>query len=400
MPSPSYFSKDKKAVKPGPHWQGSAFGQKAAKQAAMPQQKPAPATGQAPPAQPAPAIQRPAAPSPQPAVQQPRGVQDGLSFKNAAQSMMQAKQGLPQAQGGPLTKAIAQFGGKPTPRLGDPQQTGMLTSALESGGSLVGGLADAIPDVVETGTAEAPSLVETVTEGVKDLQGTQFEGLTGNAPNVPPESVVSPDADLGDFEYDGRYQDDIGATLDSINQNVADQQQHVMAMLDQQKQTALNDLAGQLASKGLGTSPATMGAAQSMMEVQFANLAAQKGMELEKQGIEMQLAKLNQLGALAEAQGNLDMKGKLAEKAAEFQKVLLDLDIQAQAFAEKNVAIQNAWSQISAYLDASAQVSGTDQTALDGLFALLGTLDLENMTPEEITAAINELLGQYAAAQS
>lgn len=207
-------------------------------------------------------------------------------------------------------------------------------------------------------------------------------------PTRPSPTIVAKDA----------YGEDIGALLAGIDTGIAGQEGHGLSVIEQQKQKAINDLGGIMGARGVGTSPATMGAGATAIEAAAIGQGAQLSSDLARQSIEQKLAELQTLGQIAEANNNTDLKAQIANQAAQLEEQKIAMDSQDQTHQQRQNAVDSIWTSIENMKTAMdiADITGAEKEAFNAALAEMSALLLDpTLSPDELQARFMQLFAQY-----
>lgn len=194
------------------------------------------------------------------------------------------------------------------------------------------------------------------------------------------------------------YDDELNAAFKGISTDIANQQAHGLSVIEQQKQKAINDLAGVLGTRGMGSSYATMLSGLGGLESAAMQQGADLSSSLEKQRVEQELAKAQQMTNAAEVEGGLDIKAQTANQAKDVQVNNQSLDQNDQQFEQAKAVNESIWANIENMKTAMdiENMTGEEKDEFDAALSQMTEAQQSGQyTPEELMQLYFSLFGRW-----
>jgi len=201
----------------------------------------------------------------------------------------------------------------------------------------------------------------------------------GNEPWVNPSAKEA--IETKSFQYQQQYapgQDtqsvqsavygNLPQSIQEAHQNIEEQKKNTLDLLDQEKGKALNQALATFGARGALSSGARDALAIAI-EGQYSAKKAAMAAELDQQKIQNELAYTQQLGQLAESQGNLQLKDWAQQRQADLQQQAFDLQNQVAQFQQREATLNDAMTMLY-----NLQQLGLDTTDEETLSTVLNAL--------------------------
>ena len=178
----------------------------------------------------------------------------------------------------------------------------------------------------------------------------------GNTPWVNPSATGA--IETKPFQYQQQYapgQDtqsvqsavygNLPQSIQEAHQNIEEQKKNTLDLLDQEKGKALNQALAAFGARGALSSGARDALALAI-EGQYSAKKAAMAAELDQQKIQNELAYTQQLGQLAESQGNLQLKDWAQQRQADLQQQAFDLQNQIAQFQQREAVLNDTMAML------------------------------------------------------
>lgn len=210
------------------------------------------------------------------------------------------------------------------------------------------------------------------------------------------------DVDIPEIVATNPYQQQIDDMLAGIGADYAGQESHALSQNKAQTDTAMNDLAGMLGARGVGSSLAAMMPGALDVQAQGRQQGADIVSDIQNKQVESKLQQLATLGQMAESQGNIELKAQIENATNAIKKAQLDPDIDSVQL-QKRQGVVDAFKQtvedLETLLD-NPNISGKEnQDIADALTEYANAVNDPNMNAMELQALGMRLLALLAQSQ-
>lgn len=207
-------------------------------------------------------------------------------------------------------------------------------------------------------------------------------------PKNPQPNIETPDA----------YQQEIKDLLADIDTSYQDQEAHALSVNEAQKQSAINDMAGILGSRGVGTSLAAMAPGTIDVENQFGQLGADAVAKIRGEQTAAKLQELTTLGQIAADTGNLELQAQVNQAKLEQSAYAQSQDAKAQEQEARQGVMDSIWTDVANMKTALNYdaLSPDDRKAFDVAMAMMAEYAQDpNVTADMLQSYFFQLFSQW-----